>query len=93
MGHLVAPASRPLETSCLKVPKRDAEVLGDLPQEVVNTITSTRASSTRHAYTLKWNLFVEWCPSHREDPREVPDQGRTVLFAARVGAKAVSLHP
>ncbi len=31
-GHLVAPASRPLETSCL-VPGRDAEVLGDLPQK------------------------------------------------------------
>ncbi len=26
-------------------------------------------------------------------PREVPDQSRTVLFAATVGAKAVSLHP
>ncbi len=71
----------------------DSEVLGDLPQEVVNTITSARAPSTRHAYALKWNLFVEWCSSHREDPREVPDQSRTVLFAARVGAKAVSLHP
>ncbi len=49
-GHLVAPASRPLETSCL-VPERDAEVLGDLPQEVVGTITSAGAPSTRHAYT------------------------------------------
>ncbi len=67
-GHLMAPASRPLETSCL-VPRRDAEVLGDLPQEVVDTITSARAPSTRHAYALKWNLFVEWCSSHREDPR------------------------
>ncbi len=37
-GHLMAPASRPLETSCL-VPRRDAEVLSDLPQEVVDTIT------------------------------------------------------
>ncbi len=62
-GHLMAPASRPLETSCL-VPGRDAEVLGDLPQEVVDTITSARAPSTRHAYALKWNLFVEWCSSH-----------------------------
>ncbi len=88
MRHLVAPASRPLETSCLKFPERDAEVPGDLPQEVVNTITSARAPSTRHAYTLKWNLFIEWCSS-----QEVSDQSRTVLFAARVGAKAVSLHP
>ncbi len=39
MGHPVAPASRPLETSCL-VPGWDAEVLGDLPQEGVYTITS-----------------------------------------------------
>ncbi len=68
---LMAPASRPLETSCL-VPRRDAEVLGDLPQEVVDTITSARAPSTRHAYALKWNLFVEWCSSHREDPRRCP---------------------
>ncbi len=70
-GHLMAPASRPLETSCL-VPRRNAEVLGDLPQEVVDTITSARAPSTRHAYALKWNLFVEWCSSHREDPRRCP---------------------
>ncbi len=70
-GHLMAPASRPLETSCL-VPRRDAEVLGDLPQEVVDTITSARAPSTRQAYALKWNLFVEWCSSHREDPRRCP---------------------
>ncbi len=70
-GHLMAPASRPLETSCL-IPRRDAEVLGDLPQEVVDTITSARAPSTRHAYALKWNLFVEWCSSHREDPRRCP---------------------
>ncbi len=70
-GHLMAPASRPLETSCL-VPRRDAEVLGDLPQEVVDTITSARAPSTRHAYALKWNLFVKWCSSHRENPRRCP---------------------
>ncbi len=71
MGHLVAPASKPLETSCLG-PGWDTEVLGDLPQEVVNTITSAEAPSTRHAYALKWNLFVEWCSSHREDPRKCP---------------------
>ncbi len=46
-----------------------AEVLGDLPQEVALTIVSAQAPSTRRAYTLKWNLFVEWCFSHQEDPR------------------------
>ncbi len=44
-GHPVAPASRPLEISCL-VPGRDSEVLGDLPQEGVYTITSARTLST-----------------------------------------------
>ncbi len=70
-GHPVAPTSRPLETSCL-VPGQDAEVLGDLPQEGVYTITSARTLSTRHAYALKLNLFVEWCSSHREDPGKCP---------------------
>ncbi len=91
-GHLMAPASRPLETSCL-VPGRDAEVLGDLPQEVVDTITSARAPSTRHAYALEVEPVRWWCSSHREDPLMLPDQSRAVLLAARVGAKAVSLHP
>ncbi|XP_067307869.1 uncharacterized protein [Pseudorasbora parva] len=67
-GHTMAPASRPLESSCL-VPGRDAEVLDGLPQAVVDTIASARAPSTRRLYALKWNLFVEWCASRREDPR------------------------
>ncbi len=46
-----------------------AEVLGDLPPEVLNTIASVRAPSTRRAYALKWNLFVKCCSSRREDPR------------------------
>ncbi len=68
MGHPMAPAPRPVETPRM-VPGWDAEVLADLPQEVALTITSARAPSTRRAYTLKWNLFVEWCSSHQEDPR------------------------
>ncbi len=68
MGHPMAPASGPVETPRM-VPGWDTEVLADLPQEVALTITSARAPSTRRAYTLKWNLFVEWCSSHQEDPR------------------------
>ncbi len=51
---------------------RDAEVLSGLPPAVVNTITSARALSTRQAYRLKWNLFVDWCSPRREDPRRCP---------------------
>ncbi len=64
----LAPASRLVETSCV-VPEWDVEVLGDLPQEVALTIASARALSTRRAYVLKCNLFVDWCSSHCEDPR------------------------
>ncbi len=67
-GQPLAPVSILVETPCV-VPGRDAEVLGDLPQEVALTIASARAPSTRRAYALKWNLFVEWCSSHHEDPR------------------------
>ncbi len=70
-GHPLAPASRFVESPRM-VPGRDAEVLGGLPPSVVNTITSARAPSTRHAYRLKWNLFVDWCSSRREDPRRCP---------------------
>lgn len=65
------------------VPGWNAEVLGDLPQAVVDTITSARAPSTRCAYTLKWNLFIEWCSIHREDPRTCPI--RAVLSFLQVG--------
>ncbi len=54
------------------VPGRDTEVLGGLPPAVVNTIPSARALSTRQAYRLKWNLFVDWCSPRREDPRRCP---------------------
>ncbi len=67
---------------CL-VPGRDAEVLGDLPPEVLNTIASARALSTRRAYALKWNLFVKWCSSRREDPPKMFDQCRAFLFCSR----------
>ncbi len=70
-GHPLAPTSGLVESPCI-VPGRDTEVLGGLPPAVVNTITSARALSTRHAYRLKGNLFVDWCSPHREDPRRCP---------------------
>ncbi len=67
-GHPLAPVSRLVESPRV-IPGWDAEVLGEPPPAVVNTITSARAQSTRHAYRLKLNLFVDWCSPHREDPR------------------------
>ncbi len=70
-GHPLAPAPRLVEPPRM-VLGRDAEVLSGLPPAVVNTITSARALSTRQAYRLKWNLFVNWCSPRREDPRRCP---------------------
>ncbi len=69
-GHPLAPAPRLVESPRM-VLGRDAEVLSGLPPAVVNTITSARALSTRQAYRLKWNLFVDWC-SPRGGPRRCP---------------------
>ncbi|KAI2666079.1 ORF V: Enzymatic polyprotein [Labeo rohita] len=51
------------------VPGRDASDLSGLPQAVIETITQSRAPSTRQAYALRWGLFVDWCFSRGEDPQ------------------------
>ncbi len=63
MGHLVALMSGPLVTPCL--------VLDGARRFWVTYPKGLRSpSSTVCAYTLKWNLFIECCSSHREDPRK-----------------------
>ncbi len=70
----------------------DAEVLGDLPQEVLNTITSARAPS------IRTGLCFEVEPVHREvfflrrRPAKILDQRRAFFPAARVRVKVSSLH-
>ncbi|CAM4634692.1 unnamed protein product [Leuciscus chuanchicus] len=70
-GHPMAPSSRSLEPPRV-APGWDEAGLSTLPPAVVATITSARASSTRHAYALKWNLFVNWCSSKQQDPTKCP---------------------
>ncbi|KAL0161197.1 hypothetical protein M9458_044922, partial [Cirrhinus mrigala] len=55
-GHNLAPASRPMEPAHL-APGRDASDLSGLSQAVIDTITQSRAPSTRQAYALRWGLF------------------------------------
>ncbi|KAL0195410.1 hypothetical protein M9458_008982, partial [Cirrhinus mrigala] len=64
-------------------PGWDAGVLGDLPQGAVDTITSTRAQSMRHAYALKWYLFVK-----------TPEDFRSELFPSthKVYVAAIVAH-
>ncbi|KAI2666758.1 Transposon Ty3-G Gag-Pol polyprotein [Labeo rohita] len=70
-GHNLAPASRPMEPARL-APGRDASDLSGLSQAVIETITQSRAPSTRQAYALRWGLFVDWCSSLGEDPQRCP---------------------
>ncbi|KAI2658281.1 ORF V: Enzymatic polyprotein [Labeo rohita] len=41
----------------------------DGTRAVIETITQSRAPSTRQAYALRWGLFVDWCSSRGEDPQ------------------------
>ncbi|KAI2656397.1 Gag-Pol polyprotein [Labeo rohita] len=67
-GHNLAPAPQSVEPARL-VPGRDASDPSGLPQAVIETITQSRAPSTRQAYALRWGLFVDWCSSRGEDPQ------------------------
>ncbi|KAI2661198.1 ORF V: Enzymatic polyprotein [Labeo rohita] len=70
-GHNLAPASRSMEPACV-ASGRDTVDLSGLPQAVIETITQSRAPSTRQAYALRWGLFVDWCASRGEDPQRCP---------------------
>ncbi|KAI2646655.1 Tyrosine recombinase slr0733 [Labeo rohita] len=71
VGHNLAPVSRPMEPARL-APGRDASDLSSLSQAMIDTITQSRAPSTRQAYALRWGLFVDWCSSRGEDPQRCP---------------------
>ncbi|KAL0147601.1 hypothetical protein M9458_057107, partial [Cirrhinus mrigala] len=70
-GHNLAPASRSVEPACV-ASGRDTVDLSGLPQAVIETITQSRAPSTRQAYALRWGLFVDWCAPRGEDPQRCP---------------------
>ncbi len=50
-----------------------------LPENVLNTISPVRASSTRRLYALKWSVFSTWCTNRGADP-EVCDISLILSF-------------
>ncbi|XDV54920.1 hypothetical protein PO909_023109 [Leuciscus waleckii] len=44
-------------------------ILVDLPKGVVNTITQSRAPSTRRLYASKWSVFHKWCTGKNLNPQ------------------------
>ncbi|KAI2649995.1 putative V-type proton ATPase subunit H 2 [Labeo rohita] len=66
-GDNISSPARTLEPSCL-APEGDQLREAGLPADVVETILSARAPSTRSSYALKWRVFESWCVTHHADP-------------------------
>lgn len=49
-------------------PEREMLLALGLPEPKVATIQHARATSTRAAYSRKWQVFITWCVSHQLDP-------------------------
>ncbi|KAI2664143.1 Iporin [Labeo rohita] len=66
-GDSISSPARALEPLCL-APEEDQLRDAGLPADVVETILSARAPSTRRSYALKWRVFKTWCVSHHAEP-------------------------
>ncbi len=66
-GDSISSPARALEPSCL-APEGDQLRDAGLPPDVVETILSARAPSTRRIYAFKWHIFENWCMAHHVDP-------------------------
>ncbi len=66
-GDSISSPARALEPSCL-APEGDQLRDAGLPPNVVATILSARAPSTRRSYAFKWHIFENWCMAHHVDP-------------------------
>ena len=53
-------------------PERVSLLAMGLPEDVVNTIQGSRASSTRTQYAGKWRVFSRWCLARNVDPVSCP---------------------
>ncbi len=66
-GDSTSSPARALEPSCL-APEGDQLRDAGLPADIVETILSARAPSTRRSYAFKWHIFENWCRAHHVDP-------------------------
>ncbi len=66
-GDSISSPARALEPSCL-APEGDQLRDAGLPPDIVETILSARAPSTRRSYGFKWHIFENWCMAHHIDP-------------------------
>ncbi len=66
-GDNISSPARALEPSSL-APEGDQLRHAGLSANVVETILSARAPSTRRSYAFKWHIFKNWCKAHHVDP-------------------------
>lgn len=59
-GPDMAPMLRNLEPVGV-APEREKLMFTGLPANVIDTIQSARAASTRSLYTFKWRIYEVWC--------------------------------
>ncbi len=65
---LTPPAPLGLDAMANMWPRRGLYGDAGLPPDVVETILSARAPSTRRSYAFKWHIFKNWCMAHHVDP-------------------------
>ncbi len=70
ISQIVSGWSRPSPGRWAVVRTHKGDQLRDagLPPDVVETILSARAPSTRRSYAFKWHIFENWCMAHHVDP-------------------------
>ncbi len=66
-GDSISSQARALEPPCL-APEGDQLRDAGLSPDIVETILSARAPSTRRSYAFKWHIFENWCMAHHVDP-------------------------
>ena len=70
-GHNISPPARVVEPLGL-APEGARYLEAGLSADVVETLLSSRAPSTRRLYSLKWNVFSTWCREREVDPVNCP---------------------
>ncbi len=70
-GRDFSPSARAVDTVGL-APEGAQYLKAGLLPEVIETMLSSRAPSTRRLYGLKWNVFSRWCGERGLDPVNCP---------------------
>ncbi|XDV46682.1 hypothetical protein PO909_014524 [Leuciscus waleckii] len=86
----LASSSRALVSACMD----NQRIPVGLPEGVVNTITQSRAPSTRRLYASKWSVFASWCSAKGSDPQTcgvAEDAGQLAVWSSHYNLELITL--